>query len=101
MITSTKRNKKQVKNNKKTLEERKCIAQQIKARFQNDIGVDVESYQAHGFNEFKSILHEYETSENLVSGFSGKIFVPEFNKNIHYILPLSKHAHEHVALVTP
>jgi hypothetical protein len=36
----------------------------------------------------------------LLSGFSGVIKVPEFNRNVEYILPIRKHSGHGVRLVS-
>lgn len=46
-----------------------------------------DSYSS--IKEFYKILDEY-CNPNLTSGFSGKINIPEIQKNLEYILPMRK-----------
>lgn len=60
-------------------------------------GVDEEGKTYSGFDaveEFLKILREYE-KPNLLSGFSGRIRVPEFDRCIEYILPI-RQGNDHV-----
>lgn len=61
------------------------------------VGTNEEGEIYSGFDaiqEFLTILREYE-KPNLFSGFSGRIFVPEFNRYIEYLLPI-RQGNEHV-----
>lgn len=82
----------------KTIEERARIVHDLKARIQSSLFVDLDNLESEGAQKFKGILDEYASSMCLVSGFSGKIFVPEFERYVDYILPLGKTTNEVVRL---
>ena len=51
-----------------------------------------------GHLPFHAILNEY-LKDNILSGFSGRIFVPELERYIEYVLPAKKAAKDMVRLV--
>lgn len=79
----------------KTLEERVAIVDSIKRQF-SDLGIDIETFEA--LKQLKDILKEYQI-ESIVSGFSGKFYVPEINRHVEYVLPLKKMTNGYVKLV--
>lgn len=83
---------------KKSQEERQRIAQCIKDMFQSSLGVNIDTYESRGFQLFAALLREYSDTPELTSGFSGKIFVEEINRYLHYILPISLKAKELVRI---
>lgn len=88
----------QMPKERKSQEERQRIVQSIKDMFQTTLGVDVDTYDSRGFQIFAALLREYSDTPDLTSGFSGKIFVEEINRYLHYILPVSLKAKELVRL---
>ena len=61
------------------------------------VGLNDEGNIYSGFDaveEFLKVLREYE-KPNILSGFSGRILVPEFNRYIEYVLPI-KQGNDHV-----
>lgn len=62
----------------------------------NDEGVVYSGFDA--VEDFLKVLREYE-KPNLLSGFSGRIFVPEFNRYIEYVLPVRQFNDHVVRLV--
>ena len=85
--------KKDKTKNYKTLEERVAIANKIGEQLvENHIDGLV------GMEEFHKILSEY-VKPNLTCGFSGRLYVPELERHIEYILPVKKAALDMVRLV--
>lgn len=77
----------------KTVEERTAIVEKIRGQLsENHIG------GLEGVGSFHAILDEY-IKENVMSGFSGRVFVPELERYIEYILPAKKAAKDMVRLV--
>jgi hypothetical protein len=90
-----KASKQEKKDTTKSIEERKVIVEGVKAKFA-DIGIDVDNYEP--LSQLKQILNEYESIENIVSGYSGKIFVPEMKRYVEYRLPIKKQSIEMLKL---
>jgi hypothetical protein len=101
MGTKRKRCKKEKAH--KSVEERIQIVNDIIAKLVevNLVAVDENDKVYSGFEsiqEFLNILNEYKKPV-LLSGFTGVIKVPEFKRNIEYILPLSQHVIHGVRMV--
>lgn len=77
----------------KTVEERIAIVQKIRDQLEENHIDGLE-----GVRPFHAILDEY-MKENIVSGFSGRVFVQELERYIEYILPAKKAANDMVRLV--
>lgn len=89
---SAKKQKSKKEGKYKTVEQRLAIRQQVldKLREVSLVGVDKNGVEYSGFegvNDLVKILNEY-VKPNLLSGFSGVIKLPEFGRNIEYILPV-------------
>lgn len=87
----------------KSVEERIQIVDDIIAKLieVNLAAIDEHDKVYSGFEsiqEFLNILEEYKKPV-LLSGFTGVIKVPEFKRNIEYILPLSQHVMHGVRMV--
>lgn len=87
----------------KSVEERIQIVNDIIAKLieVNLVAIDESDKVYSGFEsiqEFLNILEEYKKPV-LLSGFTGVIKVPEFKRNIEYILPLSQHVMHGVRMV--
>jgi hypothetical protein len=78
----------------KSIEDRIIIADTLKEKIQN---LGIPSIYP-GIVEFYKILDEY-CKDNIISGFSGKIKLPEISRYIEYILPIRKEI-EHVVKIT-
>lgn len=98
MMSKKKRSNPQ--QNHKTMKERSDIVVTIKTKFKETIGVDIDLFESEALQKFNAILNEYATSDILLSGFTGRMYIPELGRYIEYILPLSKHVKENVGLVT-
>lgn len=77
----------------KTVEERKSIANTIRKQLSEN-HIDA----LNGVKPFHAILDEY-VKETILSGFSGRVFVPELERYIEYVLPAKKAAKDMVRLV--
>lgn len=77
----------------KTVEERTAIVEKIRGQLAENHIDGLE-----GVRPFHAILDEY-LKENILSGFSGRVFVPELERYIEYILPAKKAANDMVRLV--
>jgi hypothetical protein len=102
MGTKRKRGSKKEKAHK-SVEERIEIVRDIIAKLieVNLVAIDENDKVYSGFEsiqEFLNILEEYKKPV-LLSGFTGVIKVPEFKRNIEYILPLSRHVIHGVRMV--
>lgn len=82
----------------KSLAERAKIVEKVRTHFQQLLGVNIDEFDSEGLRAFCDILRDYGTQEHLTSGFSGRIYVQEFHRYIQYVLPLSAHAADQVAL---
>jgi hypothetical protein len=78
----------------KSIEDRIVIADTLKEKIQN---LGIPSIYP-GIIEFYKVLDEY-CKDNIISGFSGKIKIPEIGRYIVYILPIKKEI-EHVVKIT-
>ena len=83
----------------KSLEERAKIVletleklKEVSLVGQNDEGNVYSGFDA--VEDFLKVLREYE-KPNLLSGFSGRILIPEFNRYIEYVLPI-RQGNDHV-----
>ena len=54
--------------------------------------------ELEGMLPFQAILDEYQ-KERVQSGSSGRVFVPELNRFVEYVLPIKKQAQEMLRLV--
>lgn len=79
----------------KTREERIAIVDSIKRQF-NDFGINVDEFEA--LKQLKDILVDYQ-QESIVSGYSGKFYVPELKRHIEYVLPLKTMTNGYVKLI--
>lgn len=84
----------------KTQEERIAIVDTIKTKFQETLGLNIDAFESEALQKFNVILNEYASSKTLLSGFTGRMYIPELGRYIEYILPLTKHVKENVGLVT-
>jgi hypothetical protein len=78
----------------KSLQDRITISTTLKDKIKN-LGIP-DIYP--GIIEFYKVLDEY-CKDNIISGFSGKIKLPEIGRYIVYILPIKKEV-EHVVKIT-
>lgn len=79
----------------KTQEERAEIVMSIKKQFE-DFGVNVDEFEP--LEKLKMIMNEYQ-GEEVISGYSGKFFVPDFNRYVEYVLPIRKNTDGFVKLL--
>lgn len=86
-------NKKSKMDKYKTVQERTAIVEKIREKLTENHIDGLE-----GMLPFHVILGEY-LKENITSGFSGRVFVPELKRYIEYILPAKKAANDMVRLV--
>jgi hypothetical protein len=99
-------NKKKIKKVKdlKDVTERTQIVDEVVKKLTDVhlVGVDENEELYSGFpgiEEFLKVLKEYK-KDNVLTGFSGVIKVPELDRNIEYILPIKKHVEHGVRLVS-
>jgi hypothetical protein len=83
----------------KSPEERAKIVQETIEKLEevHFIGTNENGDVYSGFDaveEFLKVLKEY-AKPNLLSGFSGRILVPEFNRYIEYVLPI-RQGNDHI-----
>ena len=90
-----KKDQKEKKITQKTREDRIAIVDSIKRQF-NDFGIDVDAFEA--LKQLKGILDDYQ-QECIVSGYSGKFYVPELKRHIEYVLPLKTMTNGYVKLM--
>lgn len=81
--------------NIKSREERIEIVINIKKQFE-DFGINVDEFEP--LEKLKLIMLEYQ-GENVISGYSGKFFVPDFNRYVEYVLPIRKNTDGFVKLL--
>lgn len=103
-MVAKKKDKKRKPKEYKTVEERTLIVNETieKLREVNLVSNDDEGIPYSGFDgieELLKILNEYK-KPNLYSGFSGIIKLPEFKRDIEYILPLNKNTPHGIRLVS-
>ena len=79
----------------KSLEERQAIVANIKEQIA-ELGIDVDLFEP--LVTLKQAMLAYQ-GDDIISGFSGKFFVPEFNRYVEYVLPLRKNTDGYVKLV--
>ena len=93
-MTNNKKKTRASKSDKyKTVEERTAIVEKIREQLTENHIDGLE-----GVVPFHAILDEY-LKEKIVSGFSGRVFVPELERYIEYVLPAKKAAKDMVRLV--
>lgn len=97
------KSKKENANKFKSVEERLKIREQVISKLKEVslVGTDQDGNEYSGFdgvNEMVKILNEY-VKPNLMSGFSGIIKLPEFGRNIEYVLPLRAHTDHMIRMV--
>ena len=93
-MTSNKKSRSiKVQDKYKTVQERITIVEKIREQL-----VENHIDGLEGVRPFQAILDEY-LKEKIVSGFSGRVFVPELERYIEYILPAKKAAKDMVRLV--
>jgi hypothetical protein len=102
-MTSNKKSNKKVQCLKDVTERSQIVEEVVQKLMEvHLVGVDEngEYYSGfHGIEEFLKVLKEYK-KENVLTGFSGVIKVPELDRNIEYILPTKKHVDHGVRLVS-
>lgn len=81
--------------NIKSREERIEIVINIKKQFE-DFGINVDEFEP--LEKLKLIMLEYQ-GEKVISGYSGKFFVPDFNRYVEYVLPIRKNTDGFVKLL--
>jgi hypothetical protein len=77
----------------KSIDERKVIVEKIREKLTENHIDGLE-----GVQPFHAILDEY-LKEKIIAGFSGRVFVPELERYIEYILPAKKAAKDMTRLV--
>lgn len=79
----------------KTVEERLKIKQDVLQQMDR-LNVDVDVLES--FQPFMKILDEY-CQPKLMNGYSGRLYIPEINRVLEYVLPLRVWAQPMVRLV--
>jgi hypothetical protein len=81
----------------KTLDERQAIVQKIRKTFEEH-GISLQAFQS--LSPLEVALNEYESNDALLSGFSGRFYIPEISRYLEYRLPIAKQTPDFLKIST-